>query len=57
MSNSLQPHGFYLFNLLCPWDFPGMNTGVVALSFSEESSQPRDQAQVSGITGATSVHL
>ena len=24
VSNSLQPHGM----LLCPWDFPGKNTGV-----------------------------
>ena len=34
MSNSLQPHGVYgLYELqparlLCPWDFPGKNTGV-----------------------------
>ena len=28
MSDSLQFHGLYLIRLLCPWDFPGMNTGV-----------------------------
>ena len=24
----LQPHGLYPARLLCPWDFPGKNTGV-----------------------------
>ena len=28
VSNSLRPHGLYLAGLLCPQDFPGMNTGV-----------------------------
>ena len=28
MSNSLQPHGQQPARLLCPWDFPGKNTGV-----------------------------
>ena len=28
MSNSLQPHGLQLVRLLCPWDFPGKNTGM-----------------------------
>ena len=28
MSDSLQPHGLGLTRLLCPWDFPGKNTGV-----------------------------
>ena len=28
MSNSLQPHGLQPTRLLCPWDFPGKNTGV-----------------------------
>ena len=27
VSNSLWPHGMYLARLLCPWDFPGKNTG------------------------------
>ena len=35
--------------VLCPWDFPGKNTGVVAISFSRGSSQPRDRTQVSHI--------
>ena len=26
--------------LLCPWDSPGKNTGVVAISFSEGASDP-----------------
>jgi len=28
MSNSLWPHGPQPTRLLCPWDFPGKNTGV-----------------------------
>ena len=28
MSNSLQPYGLSSARLLCPWDFPGKNTGV-----------------------------
>ena len=28
MSSSLRPHGLYPARLLCPWDFPGKNTGV-----------------------------
>ena len=28
MSGSLRPHGLYPTRLLCPWDFPGRNTGV-----------------------------
>ena len=29
MSDSLRPHGLYVTTrLLCPWDFPGENTGV-----------------------------
>ena len=28
MSDSLQPDGLYPAKLLCPWDFPGKNTGV-----------------------------
>ena len=28
MSESLQPHGLQPTMLLCPWDFPGKNTGI-----------------------------
>ena len=28
MSDSLQPHGLQPTRLLCPWDFPGKNTGL-----------------------------
>ena len=28
MSNSLQLHGLLPARFLCPWDFPGKNTGV-----------------------------
>ena len=35
--------------LLCPWNFPGKNTGVVAISYSRWSSWPKDQTWVSCI--------
>ena len=28
VSDSLRPHGLWPTRLLCPWDSPGMNTGV-----------------------------
>ena len=28
MSDCLQSHGLWLTRLLCPWNFPGKNTGV-----------------------------
>ena len=31
MSDSLGPHGLYPTRLLCPWNFPGKNTGVGCL--------------------------
>ena len=37
--------------LLCPWDSPGKNPGVVAMSSLRRSSRPRDQTQVSHIAG------
>ena len=33
MSESLRPHGLQPARLLCPWDFPGKNTGVGCHSF------------------------
>ena len=33
VSDSLQPHGHQPTRLLCPWDFPGKNTGVGTHSF------------------------
>ena len=36
---------------LCPLNFSGKDTGGVAISFSRGSSWPRDQTQISCITG------
>ena len=41
MSDSLWPHGTVTHQ--APWDFPGKNTGVSAISFSRGSFRPRDQ--------------
>ena len=49
MSDFLQPCGLYSARLLCPWNFPGKNTGVGAISFSMGSSHSRDLTRVSCI--------
>ena len=51
MSVSLWPHGLLPARLLCPWNFPGKNTGVGCHFFSRESSPPRDWTWVSCIAG------
>ena len=45
-SDSLQPHGLEPARLLCPWDFPGKNTGVDCHAllqgiFPTQGSNPR----------------
>ena len=36
---------------LCPWDFPGKNTGRVAISFSGRFSRPWGQTHISCLAG------
>ena len=43
----LRSHGLQPARLLCPWNSPGKNTGVVAISFSRGSSWPRSRTHVS----------
>ena len=50
VSDSLQPHGLQPAMFLCPWDFPGKNSGVAAISSFRGSSQPRDQTHISFIS-------
>ena len=50
VSNSLWPHGLYPPGFSIHGNFPGKKTGVVAISFSRGSSQPRDQSCVSWIS-------
>ena len=50
MSNSLRPHGLKPARVLCPWDFPGKNTGVVAISQSRGSSRPGAQTCISCVS-------
>ena len=38
VSDSVPPHGLLPARLLCPWDSPGKNAGVVAISSSRGSS-------------------
>ena len=42
VSSSLQPRGLQPARLLCPWDFPGKNTGLGAISCSRGPSRPGD---------------
>ena len=52
MSNSFQPHETLWtvsHRLLCTWDSPGKNTGVVAMPSSRGSSWHRDRTHVSFI--------
>ena len=51
MSDSLQPYGLQPAWLLCPWNFPGKNTGVDSYPFSKASSQPSDWTRVSYTAG------
>ena len=37
--DSSRPHGLQPTRLLCPWDFPGKDTGVGSISFSRGSSR------------------
>ena len=46
---SLWLHGLYPTKILCPWDFPGKDTGVGSHFLLQESSQLRDPTQVSYI--------
>ena len=52
LSRSLRPHGLQPTGLLYPWDSPGKNTGVVAITFSRGSCQHRDGAHVSYVSCA-----
>ena len=36
--HSLRPHGLYSARLLCPWDFPGKNTGVGSHSLPRDGT-------------------
>ena len=47
LSDSAQLCGLQPVRLLCPWDFPGKNTGVVAMPSFRGSARPRDRTQVS----------
>ena len=49
-SLTLQPHGLWPSRFLCPWDFPGKNMGVVAMSSPRWSSQPQGWTHVSCIS-------
>ena len=43
----LWSHGLLPARFLCPWDFPGKNSGMVSIAFSRRSSQPRGRTCVS----------
>ena len=43
----LRPHGLQPTRHLCPWDYPGKNTGVFCHFSSRQSSLSRDRTHVS----------
>ena len=46
---TLRPRGLQPARLLCPWDFPGKNTGVGCHFSSKGSSQPRNRTWVQSL--------
>ena len=50
MSDSLWPHGWKTARLLCPWDFPGKNTGVGCHFLLQGIFLTRDWTHVSCIS-------
>ena len=50
VSDSLWPHRLQSTRHLCPWDFPGKNTGVGCHFLPKGSSQPRDLTWVSCVS-------
>ena len=51
VSDSLWPHGLQPSKLLCPWDFPGKNTGVGCHFLLQGIFPTHDWTWVSHITG------
>ena len=47
MSTLSRPHGLQPTRLLCSWNFPVKNTGVVCHFLLQGSSRPKDQTQIS----------
>ena len=46
MSNFWRSYALYPARLLCPWDSPDKNTGVIAIVFSRVCCWPRNQTHV-----------
>ena len=46
-SDFFDPMDYKPTKLLCPWNFPGKNTGVISIPSSRISSQPRDWTCIS----------
>ena len=47
MSDSLRSYGLYPTRLLCPWDFPGKNTGVGCHALLQGVFPAQEQTRVS----------
>ena len=50
MSNALWPQGLQSTRLLCPWNFPGKNTGVGCHFLLQVSSDPGTEPTISCIS-------
>ena len=51
MPDSLWPHGLQPTRLLCPWDFPGKDTGMGCHFLLQGIFPTRDETQISHIVG------
>ena len=51
VSDSVHPYGLQAARLLCPWDSPDEDTREGCHALLQESSQPRDQTEVSHTAG------
>ena len=56
VSNSFCPHGLQPARLLCPWDFPGKNTGVGCHFLLQGIFPSRDRTHVSCSIPGSHVH-
>ena len=55
VSDYLWPHGLQPARLLCPWSFPGKNTGVGCHFLFQGSSWSKDQAHWEALSGGSVV--
>ena len=58
VADSVQPHGWWPARFLCPWDFPGKNTGVGCHFLLQKTTVPGEFGCVCRVASekATATH-